>query len=42
MGTRFLVSDECTIHENYKNAVIKAKDIDTVVTWKKYQGIQFK
>lgn len=32
MGTRFLVSDECTIHENYKNAVIKAKDIDTVVT----------
>lgn len=32
MGTRFLVSDECTIHENYKNAIIKAKDIDTVVT----------
>ena len=32
MGTRFLVSNECTIHENYKNAVIKAKDIDTVVT----------
>lgn len=32
VGTRFLVSDECTIHENYKNAVIKAKDIDTVVT----------
>ncbi len=32
MGTRFLVSDECTIHENYKNAVIKAQDIDTVVT----------
>lgn len=32
MGTRFLVSDECTIHENYKNAILKAKDIDTVVT----------
>lgn len=32
VGTRFLVADECTIHENYKNAVIKAKDIDTVVT----------
>lgn len=32
VGTRFLVAEECTIHENYKNAVIKAKDIDTVVT----------
>ena len=32
VGTRFLVADECAIHENYKDAVIKAKDIDTVVT----------
>lgn len=32
LGTRFLVADECTIHDNYKNAVINAKDIDTVVT----------
>ena len=32
VGTRFLASEECQIHENYKNAVIKAKDIDTVVT----------
>lgn len=32
VGTRFLVADECTIHDNYKNAVIKASDIDTVVT----------
>lgn len=32
VGTRFLVSNECTIHENYKDAVIKSKDIDTVVT----------
>ncbi|MBQ6820614.1 MAG: enoyl-[Clostridium sp.] len=32
VGTRFLVANECTIHENYKDAVIKAKDIDTVVT----------
>ena len=32
MGTRFLVSDECVIHENYKDSIIKAKDIDTVVT----------
>lgn len=32
VGTRFLVSHECNIHENYKEAVISAKDIDTVVT----------
>lgn len=32
IGTRFLVSNECTIHENYKSAIIKSKDIDTVVT----------
>lgn len=32
VGTRFLVAAECTIHENYKKAVLKAKDIDTVVT----------
>lgn len=32
MGTRFCVSDECTIHENYKNRILKAKDIDSEVT----------
>ena len=32
VGTRFLVADECTIHDNYKNAVVKSTDIDTVVT----------
>ena len=32
MGTRFLVSKECVIHQNYKDRVLKAKDIDTVVT----------
>ncbi|WP_300386660.1 enoyl-[acyl-carrier-protein] reductase FabK [Clostridium sp.] len=32
VGTRFLVADECNIHDNYKNAVIKSTDIDTVVT----------
>ena len=32
MGTVFLASEECPIHENYKMAVIKASDIDTVVT----------
>lgn len=32
MGTRFLVADECVIHQNYKEKVIKAKDIDSEVT----------
>ena len=32
MGTRFLVAEECGVHPNYKNKVLKAKDIDTVVT----------
>lgn len=32
VGTRFLVAEECTIHPNYKNMVLNAKDIDTVVT----------
>lgn len=32
IGTRFLVADECIIHDNYKEKVINAKDIDSVVT----------
>lgn len=32
MGTRFLASEESEIHENFKAAVLKANDIDTVVT----------
>ncbi|MCC8106716.1 MAG: enoyl-[acyl-carrier-protein] reductase FabK [Clostridiales bacterium] len=32
IGTRFLVAEECVIHPNYKKQVLKAKDIDTVVT----------
>ena len=32
MGTRFLVADECKVHENYKNKVINARDIDTEIT----------
>lgn len=32
LGTVLLASAECPIHENYKNAVIKAKDNDTIVT----------
>lgn len=32
LGTRFLVAHECTVHENYKNRVLSAKDIDSQVT----------
>lgn len=32
MGTRFLVAKESIVHENYKQKVIKAKDIDSEVT----------
>ena len=32
VGTRFICSSECIAHENYKNAVLKAKDRDAVVT----------
>ena len=32
MGTAFLVAKENIVHENYRNKVIAAKDIDSVVT----------
>ena len=32
IGTRFVASKECIVHENYKTAVLKAKDRSTVVT----------
>ena len=32
MGTRFVVADESIVHDNYKERIIKAKDIDSVVT----------
>lgn len=32
MGTRFVVAKESIVHENYKQRIIKAKDIDSVVT----------
>ncbi|MDO4268258.1 MAG: enoyl-[acyl-carrier-protein] reductase FabK [Eubacteriales bacterium] len=32
MGTRFLVAKECIVHQNYKDRVLKAKDIDSTVT----------
>lgn len=35
VGTRFLVAEECTISQEYKKKILKAKDIDTVVTGKR-------
>ena len=32
MGTQFIVTKECTVHKNYKEKIIKAKDIDSKVT----------
>ena len=35
LGTRFLVATECGVHQNYKNKVLKANDISTIVTGKR-------
>ncbi|MBO5460785.1 MAG: enoyl-[acyl-carrier-protein] reductase FabK [Ruminococcus sp.] len=32
LGTHFVTTKECIVHENYKKAIIKAKDIDSRVT----------
>lgn len=32
LGTCLLVTEECPIHENYKQALLKARDNDTIVT----------
>lgn len=32
LGTCLLASEECPVHDNYKQAVLKAKETDTVVT----------
>lgn len=32
LGTRFLCCEECTIHDNFKNAVLDARDRSTAVT----------
>ncbi len=32
VGTRFLVAKECGVHQKYKDKILKAKDIDTIVT----------
>lgn len=32
MGTRFICANECTVHPNYKKAILEARDRTTVVT----------
>ena len=34
VGTRFLSAEECTIHQEYKDKIIKATDVSTIVTGK--------
>ena len=35
MGTRFLCAEECTIHPNYREKILKATDLCTMVTGKR-------
>ena len=35
MGTRFLVANECSVHPNYKEKVLKATDLSTITTGKR-------
>ena len=35
LGTRFLVADECSVHPNYKEKVLKATDVSTITTGKR-------
>lgn len=38
MGTRFLLAEECGVHQNYKDMVLKATDISTTVTGRRFGG----
>lgn len=38
MGTRFLTATECTVHQSYKDMVIRASDISTVTTGRRFGG----
>jgi len=35
MGTRFVATHECAAHQNFKEAIVKASDVDTVITGRK-------
>lgn len=39
-GTIFLASEECPIHENYKNLVLKARDTSTVITASEHADVR--
>ena len=32
MGTHFVATEECWAHQNYKNMILKARDIDTTIS----------
>ena len=34
VGTRFLAAEECNVHQEYKDKIIKASDVSTIVTGK--------
>ena len=38
LGTRFLTASECRVHPNYKAAVLRASDISTVTTGRRFGG----
>lgn len=38
IGTRFLVAEECGVHENYKKMVLDASDTSTVTTGRRFGG----
>ena len=38
MGTRFLYAKECNVHSTYKEMVLKASDISTVTTGRRFGG----
>jgi len=40
MGTRFVATHECIAHPNFKEAIIKANDSDTVITGRKLGPIR--
>ena len=38
LGTRFLVAKECSVHQNYKDMVLRASDISTVATGRRFEA----
>ncbi len=38
MGTRFILANECTVHENYKKMILDATDCSTIATGRRFGG----